>query len=240
MKINSRIKYMFACFVFVMFLSLNAYSAERTSNSYAYIQINQMHNINSDIRGTSWVLNSDTQQLDKNRNRTTFSILTPSFMSNFTAGYMFNDKYGVELEYASYDMFTYKLNGDRIGNGFANIAVIRVEYVFFNFRQDFFEYKDINMFYKLGFGFVQPNYASMGNVGGSNLEIGLQGDLGAYYSFTDFIDFEVFYKILGNYARSREMYAFSYRQKTRFMESSINWSIRFKFHSFNKKYGSLY
>lgn len=233
MKINSKIKYVTASFIFIFLVSSNSHAAPKTTNNYAYIQLNQMMNVNSSVKGTSWVKEADSEQINKSTSKSIFPLFGADYMSNFIVGYMFNGDYGVELEYASYDLFPSKINGDKIGNNNLSQSNIRAEYVFFNFRQDFWNYKDLNTFYKIGFGFVEPNYGLLKTTGGSNLELALQAGLGAYYSLTDFIDLEIAYKALSNYARRRDMYAFSYDQKTRYIESSLNFGVRFKLHSYS-------
>lgn len=243
MTIISKIKYIAGSIFTIVFVSTSMYAEAKTSNNYAYIQINQMHNINSELREASWTQDVDNPEvLVQSNSKLNFSLFDPAFMSNLIVGFMWGGNYGVELEYASYDMFISKLNGNKAGNQEFSSSNIRIEYVFFNFRQDFWEYKDINVFYKLGYGFVQPNFGSGSGDGktGSELEMGIQGGLGAYYAFNDFIDVEVSYKLLGNYARRRELNTYGFERKIKFVESSINWGVRFKLHSYSRKDISVY
>lgn len=240
MKIISKVKCIVLAVFLVLGVSTNMYSAQKTSKNYTYIQINQMNNINSVVKDVSWIPDVDTGVLKQTNAEFTFRFFDPIFMSNLIVGFMWGGNYGVELEYASYDMFIDKVDGELAGNNQSSLSNIRIEYVFLNFRQDFLEYKDINLFYKLGYGFLQPNFASSGATGGPELEIAIQGSLGGYYAFNDFLDLEISYKILGNYAQRRDLYAYGYEKKTQFIESSINWGLRFKLHSYSKKDVSFY
>jgi hypothetical protein len=229
------VKYLILSVFFVFILSLNVYAAPRTSTNYIYLQVNQAHHIGTRVDQTTWLPDLDTGGLNQSRYNITFNLFEPNFMSNFIVGYMIAGKYGVEMEYASYDLMSYKINGTMAGNANYTQSNIRLEYVFFNFRQDFWDYKDINVFYKLGFGFVQPNFASAMVDGGANLEYGISGSIGGYYALTDHIDLELSYKLLGNYAQRRELYSLGYEAKHKVIESSINWGVRFKLHSLIKK-----
>ncbi|MCL2567284.1 MAG: hypothetical protein FWE18_04240 [Alphaproteobacteria bacterium] len=231
---NIAVKYTILSVFFVFLLSFSAYAAPKTANNYIYLQVNQVQHVGTMVDQTAWVPDLQTNGVNQTNSSITFRLFEPNFMSNFLVGYMIAGKYGVEMEYASYDLFAYKVNGELASNANIVNSNVRLEYVFFNFRQDFYEYKDINVFYKIGFGFVQPNFANQMVDGGANLDYGIAGSIGGYYALTDHIDLEVSYKLLGNYARRQELYSLGYEAKHKAIESSINWGIRFKLHSLTR------
>ncbi|MDR2008172.1 MAG: hypothetical protein LBQ34_04280 [Alphaproteobacteria bacterium] len=239
MKANSieyiSAKYTILAVFFVFLLSFSAYANPKTTNNYIYIQTNQMHHVGTTVDQTAWVPDITTGGINQTNSNITFRLFEPNFMSNIIAGYMIAGKYGVEIEYSSLDLFADKVNGQPATNASSPYSNVRIETVFFNLRQDFWEYRNINVFYKIGFGFMQPNFANQVVDGGASLDYAIQGSIGGYYALNDYIDLELAYNLAGNYARRQELYALSYEGKHKVIQSTINWGIRFKFHSITRQ-----